>query len=474
VAVIRSALVVLAACAAPVVAVEPVLDTPTDGDGAPSAIDSLTVEVAHAGSDIALSSVSFAPGDGFSLGDVPFGADLVVHLVGQIGSVPAAYGRTCAFAIDADREAPRPHLWFARNVSFGTLAFAPLARVGGWAIAHPTGVLLVGGQRGAISSIERFDPRRGALEVLGDLSERTGAAAAQVGAGDALQVAVIGGSAPGGEPSGLLELIGAVATGPARIDRVEDDRLARDGATATTLTDGRVIVIGGRRAGGAPSGDLTELVSSTSGTELRTARVVLAHPRVEHTATRLGSDVGAPVLIAGGIGPAGPVQDAELWKPLSGDLADPTTFARPMKIPRRGHRAELLPDGSVLVIGGLDAADRPVRTLERFTIDGGFAVAGELPSIAAAIELTATTLPDGRILIAGGRLEPGGAPVDTALIARLDLIDGTVDVVQTDRLAVARAGHQAAILCDGTVLISGGTDDATPAERYNPPPQGRR
>jgi hypothetical protein len=475
VAVIRAAAFVgLAACAAPVVDVAPVIDKPTDDDGAPSAIDGLTVAVAHAGSDLDLSSASFAPGGGFTLSDVPFGDDLVVHLSAQIGAVPAAYGRTCTFAIAADGEVPHPHLWFARNVSFGTVAVTPQARIGGFAIVHPSGAVLIGGERGATTAIERFDPRRGVLDALGELAERTGAAAARIGAGDTPQIAVVGGALPGGAPSGLLELVDVSATGPARIDRVDDDRLARTGATATTLSDGRVIVIGGRRASGEVAGDLTELSTSAAGTELRTARVTLAHPRAEHTATRLGGDVGAPVLIVGGVGPTGPIEAAELWKPLSGDLADPTTFARPMKIPRRGHRAELLPDGSVLVIGGLDAAGQPVRTLERFTVDGGFAIAGELPASAAAVELTATALPDGRILIAGGRLAPGSPAVDTAVIARLDLIDGTVDVVQTNRMAVARAGHHAALLCDGTVLVSGGTDDPTAAERYNPPPQGRR
>jgi hypothetical protein len=89
--------------------------------------------------------------------------------------------------------------------------------------------------------------------------------------------------------------------------------------------------------------------------------------------------------------------------------------------------------------------------------------------------MTTTRLPDGRILIAGGRTAPGGAAVDTASIARLDVRDGTVDVVPTvDRLAVPRAGHHAILLCDGTIWIGGGAPGAFPeAERYNPPPNRR-
>jgi hypothetical protein len=84
------------------------------------------------------------------------------------------------------------------------------------------------------------------------------------------------------------------------------------------------------------------------------------------------------------------------------------------------------------------------------------------------------TLPDGRILLTGGRASPGAMPLDTAYILSLDQLNGRLDVVATDRMAVKRAGHQAVVLCDGTIFITGGTDSQLNAERYNPPPLDRR
>lgn len=97
-----------------------------------------------------------------------------------------------------------------------------------------------------------------------------------------------------------------------------------------------------------------------------------------------------------------------------------------------------------------------------------------LPANAGLTDLTVTRLPDGRVLLAGGRDE-AGQKVASTHIARVDPIDGRVVVVATDAMQVPRAGHTAVLLGDGTVLIVGGTNDASArAERYNPPSQGRR
>jgi hypothetical protein len=317
-----AAVLALAACDDGV-RLEPVFELPApDDDASPSGLDTLVLSVARAG-NIDLDSRSFKPGERIELIPVAFGNDLVVHLTGyQVGGTVLAYGRTCTFEVRDDTEPPSPHLWFARNRTFATLALAPTPRTGAVAIDFEGAALVVGGGAGAV---ERFDPRTGELAEIGQLAPRTGAVAARLGPATAPELAVIGG-AMGDQPANILELIRSAAGGPARIERRTDARLARTGATATTLTDGRVVVIGGRGPGGALVGALTE-IEIDEGTYLINDRAALAHPRAEHTATRLGDAVGAPVLIAGGVGNDGsPVAAAELWKPLSGELASPATF----------------------------------------------------------------------------------------------------------------------------------------------------
>jgi hypothetical protein len=149
-----------------------------------------------------------------------------------------------------------------------------------------------------------------------------------------------------------------------------------------------------------------------------------------------------------------------------------------MQVPRWGHIAIRLSGGFILVVGGwepdlLGGPDLPVSEIELYDpVLQRFTTVGQLTSTAGLNELTATPLPDGRILLAGGR-NLAGVPVATTLIAQLDPANGRVNIIATDSLTTPRAGHSAVLLCDGTVLLVGGNDDA-PAERYNPPAAGRR
>lgn len=469
---VRSSLLclVLAGCTEEIL-VTPVIEGPVEDPDASAFpnLDEIIVTVAHEGSDRDLVSASFTRGEAIDVPGAPFGDDLVVHMSGYVGASNVAYGRTCPFVVDADGVSVEPHLYFSRSVKFGNTGVTPAERSGGRAIPYLGTALVLGG---GVSTIERFDPLTGTLASVGSIDERTDAVEALIGSSPP-RVVIVGGRI-GNVGAGFLELVDPTRT----VERIDDlqSPMPRVGLTATSLTDGRVIVIGGNPPSGAPVGTISELSLGT-GVEVRMLAATLAQPRSGHTATRLGDDLGAPVLIAGGVDPTGaPVTVAELFKPLEKRLAEAATFAPEMVIPRTQHHAVRMPDNSILIIGGVDGSNPPlpVGTLELFTLDGGFKAKGEMPVNAGLLDMSVTTLPDGRVLIAGGRTQPNGPPVNTAFIARLDPLDGTIDVVPTDRLAVSRAGHQAAELCDGTILVTGGAPGRPVAERYNPSPTGRR
>ena len=89
-----------------------------------------------------------------------------------------------------------------------------------------------------------------------------------------------------------------------------------------------------------------------------------------------------------------------MYDPASG------TFAPPMKMPvaRDGHNSTLLPDGTVLLAGGLSFANRSQLATASAEIYGpataGFSPAGSLQAWRA--DHAAVLLNDGRVLIIGG------------------------------------------------------------------------
>ena len=472
----------LGGCTDNSVVVSPVVDVPANDDASAFPLDVLSLSVAHQGSTVDLASASFTPGEAIELPGVPFGDDLVIHMTGDVGTSEVAYGRTCQLVVGST-PAPTPHLFFSRSVKFGdlTLALQPETRMDGIGIVDRDGAgLALGGldpSGNAIPDVERFDPQTGELALLATVSPRIGAVAAMLGTGSDARIALIGGLDPATTVGAtFIELIDADQPASRRIEQIDDATMDRVGLTATALTDGSVIVIGGFEppSTNPPLPAVNEISLSSGSATIRTLRALLATPRGYLRATRLGGDEGAPVLVAGGLDATGqPIATAELFKPLSEDFS--TAFAaNVMATPRSRHQAVLMPDGSVLIIGGIDKNGVGVPTLELFTLDAGFVAVGDLPTNAGLVDFAATTLPDGRVLITGGTRDGKGPPLDTAFIAQLDPIDGSVDVVATDHMSVPRAGHQTSLLCDGTVLVTGGTVAPAVAERYNPPSLGRR
>src|SRR6266516_2287173 len=116
----------------------------------------------------------------------------------------------------------------------------------------------------------------------------------------------------------------------------------RTGHAATALTDGRILITGGRDSAGNIVA-VSEIFDPA--TETSTAGATLTTPRVDHTATLLAD---GRVLVAGGNDGNGPVNSAEIFDPANAAFRVVST----MGASRAGHTATLLSDGTVLIAGG--------------------------------------------------------------------------------------------------------------------------
>lgn len=299
---------------------------------------------------------------------------------------------------------------------------------------------------------------------------------------------------------------------------------AREHHTSTLLSDGRVLIAGGRNANGTLSSveifdpvteDFTNAASMSvaryghAATLLRDGRVMvtgggtttteiydpatnswspsgdLSPARRFHTATLLWPGT---VLITGGTYIAGPLTRAEVWAPWTGEF----TLTDTMSTTRSNHAAVLLPDGRVAVAGGsTTTATALVEIWDPAT--GEFTNGGTGAHLRRGAR--AALLGDGRVLIAGGNesenapaevFDPATGlltPIGSSIVAApltfpsIVLSDGSVLLIgsnydQASRrylgsagatMAIPRENHRATLLQDGRVLVTGGASNGTAA-----------
>ena len=278
---------------------------------------------------------------------------------------------------------------------------------------------------------------------------------------------------------------------------------ARVNPTATLLADGRVLVIGG--FGGPYQYASTALASAEiwdPKTGVFRAAGSMADARVNHTATLLSD---GRVLVIGGMGAGGALQSAELWDPASETFSP----AGRMAAGQSGHAAALLPDGQVIVDGGgsLAQAWRPAfgnftrgpgstdgpdyLTMTRL-LDGrvlvvqgtpatasidimfAFLIGEDPPGSSLRENLTvvrtrhaAALLGDGRVLVSGGVAKTG------EVLDSVELFDPVANVfIEGPPLERPVADHATFLLPDGRVLVvldASGPDGFVDPFVYDPP-----
>jgi hypothetical protein len=268
-----------------------------------------------------------------------------------------------------------------------------------------------------------------------------------------------------------LIIVGAIAAAPSQsslplptsvdgaIKLVGRMRVARAVATATTIAGNRVLIVGGMREGGDALGEY-EVFDATTNRVVASGEI--DESRSGHSATRLSD---GRVLILGGYN-GSYLKSAAIFDPRTSRFAP----AGSMNVGRSGHTATLLRDGTVLITGGVGDGWSFLASAELYDPRTGRFTPVKPMSVARESH-TATLLGDGRVLITGGHRH---RRENIVVYASTEIYDpGERKFSAGPMLTQPRHKHDAAGLADGRVLVIGGSDPRdrtrfTSAEVFDP------
>jgi hypothetical protein len=309
----------------------------------------------------------------------------------------------------------------------------------------------------ALASAEVYDPSADAFSPTGSMADARGLhTATRLADG---RVLIAGGGPASWIGNGLPYLASAELYDPATGTFLPTGTMTmpREDHTATLLEDGRVLIVGGNDEGSHTT-PTAELYDPSTGTFSPTGSLGTA--RGFHTATRLAD---GRVLIAGGdvagwddFGPF--LASAEIYDPTTGTFSP----AGPLAEGRSHHAATLLPDGRVLVSGGVaNGGSTSLASAELFDpATGTFSPTGAMTD--GRVYHTATVLSDGRILMTGGCPFGRVYANNPEFLKSAELYDPATGMfTPAGSMSYGRTWAEAVLLTGDRVLITGGVGDGS-------------
>ena len=237
---------------------------------------------------------------------------------------------------------------------------------------------------------------------------------------------------------------------------------------AVLLPSGNVFIVGGRTLiRGVAVADSQAAEQYDPVTNTWDPNATKPSALVDDTATLVPFRAGPRVIVAGGRQTGAlPVGTVEAYDPAGDAWATLTS----MTIERRNHAAVTLPDGRLLVAGGFNANGGMMASTEIYNPTTNVWTAGPAMSIPRS-DFTLTLVDNTHILAAGGTTLIGGVATPTATAEVLDPAAGGWQ--SAGSMAVARTGQQATLVRSGWVVMTGGTNGASPngldsAEQWTP------
>jgi hypothetical protein len=242
---------------------------------------------------------------------------------------------------------------------------------------------------------------------------------------------------------------------------LRDAPVAQTQHLAATLPDGRVILLGGFTSAtpNVPDSTLTQIFDPDT-EQFSPGPELLFSVEAQHFTSVAQAGAGGFLLVGGGINAGFGERTGVVTQVLASAAAGLTSAGDAVARGVSNRTATTLDDGGVLLNGGVGGAPILGDDVERYDPAGlSWRTAGHMLQRRAAH--TATLLRDGRVLIVGGWTCCRPAPANSVFHASsAEIYDPTTgQFAATGSMTTGRAGHSAALLPDGRVLVAGGEGD---------------